>query len=192
MAKNTPSVHTTQTIKMLSSIKKTPCASTSKLNGTNEKCKEEKPSTMILMPWHLNAAQEWDELLSRMLIFSSSCCFSAKEWECDTTSDDDDDEEIRKKKFCFVKSHGIQPIYIRMHAHTDHYLDLHMSRIMLLTFWHIFLVLFNFCGVELPLAWWRLTWDVSRSFSISRSCSRARSLAVRSMSALSCVQWCSL
>lgn len=27
---------------------------------------------------------------------------------------------------------------------TDHYLDLHMSRIMLLTFWHIFLVLFNF------------------------------------------------
>ena len=58
---------------------------------------------MILMPWHLNAAQEWDELLSRMLIFSSSFYFSFVEWECDKTSDDDDDEEeSRKKKKSFL------------------------------------------------------------------------------------------
>ena len=84
----------------------------------------------------------------------------------------------RKRKVFFCKNH-IGWIYIRMcmHAHTDHYLDLHMSRIMLLTFWHIFLVLFNFCGVELPLAWWRLTCDVSRSFSISRSSSLSLTLA---------------
>lgn len=49
-----------------------------------------------------------------------------------------------RKKRLILTSTRISYVYVSVCMNTDHYLDLHMSRIMLLTFWHIFLVLFNF------------------------------------------------
>lgn len=48
------------------------------------------------------------------------------------------------KKAHFNQHQDQSYMYVSVCMNTDHYLDLHMSRIMLLTFWHIFLVLFNF------------------------------------------------
>lgn len=117
----------------------------------------------FFFPWHRNehSTKRWQTSIADTFIYYAVYMNSKNMWE------------DRYALMCIPISISIL-LYIGIHLmykcmwmcgcvcvclNADHYLDLHMSRTMLLTFWHIFLVLFNFCGARYVPFSCSLSWD---------------------------------